>query len=189
MVVVSFYSSSLTPRTTLLSLVPSPPSCDTTVFSFWHCLYFTFCQAAVRLPIRPFVRPLLFCFERWVEGTASSKGSIKRPRSCARIVACSLTFRLVAHDLSFVLSHPWNGFSFGYCIGTLHFLHGTGSFGEFCLSKQLPGPSLFVVPFSLWDNGNTSMLLRAFTWYSPTSSPLCVLFPSKCVCDLTLPIN
>lgn len=68
MVVVSFYSSSLTPRTTLLSLVPSPPSCDTTVFSFWHCLYFTFCQAAVRLPIRPFVRPLLFCFERWVEG-------------------------------------------------------------------------------------------------------------------------
>ena len=59
-----------------------------------------------------------------------------------------LTFRFIVITLLLPLR---NGFSFNYCIGTLHpSCAALGSFGETRPYKQLPGPSLFCrAPFRL----------------------------------------
>ena len=184
MVAVSFYPPSLTLP------VPAPPTITrffhpfqrdimASPFPFWHCLVHHFCQVEAWSQTRPPVHSTTFLFVR-----PSNGGSEGDREVTVRVPRLSV-------PPSPFLPRTHGGFSSNCCTGTLNFFRtGLGSFGEFHLSKRLPGPPLFVEPrFFLGGIGNTSMLRHPSARCSPPSSLLCMLFPSKCACNLTSPIN
>ena len=161
---------------------------------FRRCSILHFHQVEVQLLTCPIIHPAVFLFvwsiELWIESRRAPRKHLAKRSSCrAWIVTCSLRFRSPFAVIPF-LARTHGMVSFNYCIGILHFCRtALGSFGEFYLSKQLPGPSLFVVPY--FPLGILAIPVRSvahFPWCLP-SSPLCVISPSKGACDWTLPAS
>lgn len=60
-------------------------------------------------------------------------------------------------------SHPWNGFSFNYCIGTTHFLHGTEvPWGVLLFCSASETVVFCRASPSPWDIGNTTRSVAPF---------------------------
>jgi len=118
-------------------------------FPFRYCLILHSRQVEVRLLTRPLVHPIGLPFaqpiERWAED--QRKCSAERSSCLAWIVTYSLPFGSPSVIIPFLArTYGMVSPSTIVLVPYTFFCTALGSFGEFCLSKQLPGSLLFVEP-------------------------------------------
>ena len=167
MVVVSFYLPSLTPSppTVLVSLASSPSPCDTTVFPPSGIARPYLCQAEVRFQTRPLVHPPPFYpFDPSNGGPkASSKEGFDQAVEKSSCVDRLLPRTHGMVSPSIIVLVPYT------------FSRGTGPYGGFYFSCQLPRPSSLVEPifhFGCWQYQYAPSLTSSVLFPPP---PLCVL--------------